>query len=308
VEHGVYLCSWSASSAEFVLWVKSRPTIRGSGTTYPEAEERLINAILSAGGALHAVLEFDPPLPKSTLEAKYTNPQIYLICGDDRFETEAMYWRWPETATVDDRLNGIDDFFQSPLCRKCKYASSARSDKPLSVTHAPSRYDGAFGFVGREGGPELQLLSEEFLGLLSPQETQLLELRPVVRKGRARKFYELIGPAGAPFVGVAHMKISGWRCTQCDHREWGYWVKDLSIHSFVAESDLPVSLNGVFTVGLQPNIELAVTAGRWKELVGRKGTRGFTSRLLGVVPDREVIRTPDLQTYEEQLIRRTERP
>jgi hypothetical protein len=308
MEHGVYLCSWSRSPDGFVLYVRSHPTVQASGSTYAEAEERLINAIQDAGGAMQAVLEFDPPLPKSTLEAKYTEPEIFLISGDDRFETDATRGVPFETAAeIDERLKGIDVFFQAPICRKCRCPASSRSAKSLFLTYAPKRYDGAFGSVGNDSGPEIQLVSEEFLSLLSPQESQRLDLRSVNRSGKARKFYELIGPAGPPFVALAGLKISGWRCTQCNHRTWGYWCPELSIHSFIARSDLPSSVNGVFTVGSQPEIHLAVTASRWRELVGRKGTRGFTSQLLGVAPDREVVRIPDLPTCEETLRERMAR-
>jgi hypothetical protein len=295
MEHNVYLCSWSRSTSGYALWVQARPQIHADGATYREAEERLLAAIQDAGGAMQAVLEFDPPLPKSTLETKYTDPEVLLICGDDRFETDAARPQPFETeAERHERLKGIDVFFQAPVCRKCKYASSPRSEKPLSVTCAPSRYDGAFGHVGHEAGTTIQLLSEEFIGLLSPEERRHLEFRPVKRSARARKFHELIGPSGPPFVAVADMKVSGWRCPQCDHRTWGYWSEGLSIDSFVARSDLPRSPQGVFTVGVLPEVQLAATAERWHELVGRKGTRGIVSRLLGVVPDREVVRLPEL--------------
>ncbi len=68
--------------------MKSWPQIRVSAPTYAEAEERLIEAIQDAGGAMQVVMEFDPPLPKSSLEEKYSKPEIYLIGGDDRFETD----------------------------------------------------------------------------------------------------------------------------------------------------------------------------------------------------------------------------
>jgi len=302
MEHAVYLCAWSRSGDGYSLWVVSRPKLRANGRTYPEAEERLIRAIQDAGGAMHAVLEFDPPLPKSTLEAKYAKPEIYLIGGDDRFETDAAKGRpFESAAEVDERLRGVDVFFQSPVCRKYKYASSPRSDKPLSLNYAPGRYDGAFGHVGHFGTTTLQLFSEEFVGLLTPEERQHLELRPVIRKGRARRFYELLGPAGPPLVAVAGMKISGWRCSQCGHRAWGYFVKDLSIRTFVAASDLPSLLRGVFTVGIPPEIHLAVTRERWRGLVGQKGTRGLVSQQLGVVPEHDVVRIPELQTYDERL-------
>lgn len=296
MEHAVYICSWSRSRDAFALWVKSRPHIRASAPTYAEAEERLIEAIQDAGGAMQAVMEFDPPLPKSTLEEKYSSPEIYLIGGDDRFETDAPRWRWSESAQeVDDRLCWLDAFYDKPVCRKCKYTSGRRNDKPVTLTYAPSKYDGAFGSFGTDGGPNHQLVSEEFLALLTPDEKRSLEFQSTIRK-LGRKFFELVGPEGPPHVAVAGIKISGWRCTQCDHRTWGYWVEGMAINSFVARSDLSALSRGVFTVGTAPEIQLAVTAPRWKELRGKKGARGFASRQVGVVPDHEVVRHPELPT------------
>ena len=300
MEHGVYTCSWTRSSDGFTLWVKSRPHVRASAPTYAEAEERMIEAIQNAGGAMQAVMEFDPPLPKSTLEEKYSSPEIYLIGGDDRFETDAPRWKYSESAgEVDERLRWLDAFYDQPVCRKCKYTSGRRNDKPVTLTYAPSKYDGAFGAFGTDGGPNHQIVSEEFLALLRPGEKRSLEFQPTTRK-RGRRFFELIGPEGPPHVAVVGVKINGWRCTQCDHRTWGYWVEGMAISSFVARSELPTPLPGLFTVGAFPEIELAVTASRWKELPSQKGTRGFASRQIGVVPEHEVVRRPELATYEER--------
>ena len=71
--------------------------------------------------------------------------------------------------------------------------------------------------------------------------------------------------------------------------------------SFIARSDLPAPLPGVFTVGNLPEGQLAVTESRLKELIGRKGTRGFVSSPLGIVAKHEVVRQPELPTLEERL-------
>jgi hypothetical protein len=165
----------------------------------------------------------------------------------------------------------------------------------MTLTYA-SQYDGAFGSLGSDGGPNHQIVSEEFLKLLTADEKRGLELQATVRKGR-KKFYELVGPEGAAHVAVAGLNRKGWCCTECDHRTWGYWLEGMGIHSFLALSDLSITPTGVFTVGKFPEIELAVTASRWKELLGRRGTRGFVSRLLGIVSDDELVRRPDLPPY-----------
>jgi hypothetical protein len=304
-EHGVYVCSWSRSSKGYTLWVKSRPRVRASGVTYAEAEQRLIEAIHDVGGALQAVMEFDPPLPKSTLEERYGTPEIYLIGGDDRFETDAPRWKWSETAQQrEERCRWLDAFYDRPVCRKCKFTSGRRNGKAVTLTYAPSKYDGAFGSLGTDGGPRHELVSEEFLTVLTAKERRRLKLQPTVRK-RGRTFFELVGPEGPPYIAPVGVPIKGWRCTQCNHRTWGSWVPGMSINSFVAGSDLSARASGVFTVGTFPEIQLAVTGSRSRELLGQRGTRGFASRQLGVVSDSEVVRDPELPTYEERLAERS---
>ena len=301
MEHDVYLCTWTRSSEAYTLWLKSRPTIRGVGSTYAQAEEILIEAIQDSGGAAHAVLEYDPPLPNSDLETKYANPELFLIGGDDRFEID-LPKRTPFSTTDEKeaRLKLVDEFFESPVCRKCFSSSSPRSGKPLPLRYALRKFDGGFGNVGNEGTNMLHIYSQEFLDLLHPVEKRQLEFRPVAGKGRGR-FYELTGPCGLSRVAVAGIKVNGWRCVECDRRTFGCWIEGMSIHSFIAKTDLPESPSNIFTVGDPPDLQIAVTARRWKELVGRKGTRGFTSRLLGVVPNHELARHPGLPTYEERL-------
>jgi hypothetical protein len=307
MEHGVYICSWSRSAVGYTVWLKSRPNVRVSASTFAEAEELLIEAIHDDGGAMQAVMEFDPPLPKSALEEKYCGLGFHLIGGDDRFEAEVPRPNWPErTQVIEERLRWLDTFYEKPVCRRCKYTSGRRNGKLVTLTYAPRKYDGAFGSFGTDGGPNHQIVSEAFLALLTTEEKCHLEFQPTIGNGD-RKFFELVGPEGPPHVAVAGMKISGWRCTQCDHRTWGYWIDGMAIGTFVARQDLPAQECGVFTVGLFPEIELAVTALRWKELVGKKGARGFTSRQLGVVPDHEVVRHPKLPTHEERLAENRQR-
>lgn len=296
MEHSVYVCSWSRSVRGYSLWLKLRPQVRVTAPTYAEAEEQFIEAIIASGGAMQPVMEFVPPLPVSVRDEKYSDPELYLVCGDERFETDAP--RRPSNESADEReerCRWLDSFYTTPVCRTCKYTTGRRNKKQALLTHA-GRYDGAFGGFGRDGGPRHQIFSERFLELLAPAERDRLSFQPTVRK-RGRKFFELVGPEGPQYVGVASLEVSGWRCAACDYRVWGYWIEGMSINSFVARSDLSLPADGgVFTIGPYPGIKLAVTASRWSALVGRAGTRGIVSSLLGVVPDREVVRRPELPT------------
>jgi hypothetical protein len=272
MEDAVYICGWSRSDAGYSVWVKSRPAIRAEGTTQDEAARRLVDAIQDAGGAMLAVLEFDSPLPKSAGAEKYSTQAIVQIGGDEHCRV----------------LEPRNYLYQAPICRRCLNATSPRNEKPLTLVESPGSYDGASC-----GQIDSEIVSENFLALLTPAELKQLQLREVIRKGR-KKFYEIIGPDGPPLVAVAGFAANGWRCGTCDYAAWGHNAMHADYHAFVARSDLPSPLPGIFTIGVAPDIHLAATAARWQELVGRKGTKGFISLSIGVVPDDEVVRRPEL--------------
>jgi hypothetical protein len=297
VEEAVYVCGWREGQDGLSAWVKSHPEVRGHGSDRTSAFMALSEAIRDAGGALHAALEFDPPLPKSAIELKYADPELYLIVGNERFVPASP--PRPHFATAEELAHHrawADIFFQSPLCQSCGSASGPRSDQPLDLRYVPFRYDGGFGSLG---GKRLEVVSRDFLDLLTAEERDRLAFRAVTCRNNGREFYELAGPAGPSFVAVQGLPTGGWRCETCGHGEWSYWFDDRAIHSFIARSDLPNPLPGLFTVGAPPSIHLCATAQRWKEIVGRKGATGFVSEALGVVPDSEVIREPNLPSREE---------
>jgi hypothetical protein len=299
MEHNVYVCGWSESDDGFELWVSTHPRVRGYGRTCAEAEQSLLDAILDGGGAIQAVLEFQPPLPQSEFERKYSVPKLYTVCGDERFETDEPK-RIP-FETDDERLireSWYDEFFTSPCCRECRVPQGPRNDRQLNLTYIRSNYDG--GFV-TFSGTSMYIFSEQFLKLLSKDEKQRMEFRPVGRTTKARRqYFELVGPSGPRMVAVAGLKMSGWVCDACGFQRFGYRAEGVGIHAFIAESDLPTPVTEVFTVGTEPNVSLCVTAERWATMVGSAGTRGFTSQLLGVVSNREVRRDPELETLQKQ--------
>lgn len=300
MEQNVYICTWKKSNGVFALSVTSRPHICASAPTFSEAEDRLVDAIQRSGGALHAVLEFAPRRPASDFDARFLDPEILLICGDDRFETDAPR-RTPfeDPRQLEERLKRLDAFYEAPVCRHCSHTVARRTDKRIKLTYAPVKFDGAFGTLGYDGGPNHQLVSEQFLSILTPEEKGRLEFRPAERK-RGRNFFELVGPAGPRFVAVAGMIAHGWSCPTCGHCKWGHSHEAGSIDCFIARADLQPQLAGLFTVGGFPEIELCVTASRWDELVGKAGTRGFVSRPLGVVPEDAVEHRPQLRRLDSR--------
>lgn len=282
----------------YELWVKSRPEIRGEGSSYEQAEERLLDAILDAGGAMHAALEFDPQLPKTLEDAKYSTPKLHYIGGDYMFETES-----PERASFESanerevRFQWTDSCFESPVCTSCRHSNGRRTGQPLRLTCAPRRFDGAFGHIG-ESLNLLYIFSERFLDLLTNDERQRLHFQPVENVRGRRRFFELVGPQGPPYVAVSGLNPTGWRCQKCGFSHWSYFVDGMYIRNFIAQTDLPGSLPGIFTIGTLPDIRLVVSKERWSELSAGNGTRGILSHPLGVVKEHQLIRVPDLRSRQ----------
>src|SRR4029079_12849096 len=220
MEHNVYLCGWSNSEKGFEFWLNDKPFVRASGPSYDEAMESFLSAIVKHGGAYHAVTEFVPPLPYDGLDKRYASPEILALCGDDRFETNEPRGTWFEPE--EDRKTRelwYDDFFMQPCCSSCRSPLAARSSRPLTLTYVRGSFDGGFVSLSRAS---LYIFSENFLALLSPEELQRLEFRPVIRSKKARKqFFELIGPSGPPEIAVKGLEFAGWLCEVCGTRRFG---------------------------------------------------------------------------------------
>lgn len=300
MEDDVYVCSWSRSREAYELWLKSNPKIRGCGATYGEAERALIDAIQDSGGAMRAVLEFDPPLPPADNVRDFLTTSIVTIWGDERFEQGGPP-RNGVCANAEERdayLLWDDQHYEGGWCRACRAPRGPRTDRPLELSYIRSGYGG--GFVSIAGGTSY-VFSEKFLDLLTKRERASLELRQVIRPRRSRvACYELIGPPGPPLVGLKDvLPHSGWECDECGYRRFGYSRTGFDLHSFLAKEDLPNPMPGIFTVGLKPDVQLAATSQRWAELVGQKGTRGMLAEPLGVVPPERVDREPPLRKLSE---------
>jgi hypothetical protein len=299
MEHGVYVCGWLQNNDGFTLWVKSRPWIRAQGATYPEAEERFLEAILDAGGAIQAIPEYDPPIPLADAEAKYGTPELFLICGDNRFDYTRYGWAaYGLPFHSETKMQFIDLYYEVPLCRHCGGTPGPRSAIPLSIdAMTDPGFDGGFASIGPM---MIRIFSEDFLALLSPAERNHLELRPInYHKKTKKKYWELLGPAGPPFVAVAGLRPDGCQCAICGFRSLGYVTENRRIHDYVARTSLPKPLPEVFTVGGQPDdVQLCIRGERWRKLIGKKGTRGVVSHPLGVVDDGEVMPEPELRCLQ----------
>lgn len=291
MEDDVYICLWKKTEAGFRLWVKGMPQlyVEGDGNVV-ELSGLLSQQIVESGGAQHAVLQFDKPLPKSTFDARYSTPDIYSICGDERFEVDCP--------NQNDRA-WFDSFFTRPHCRDCGAQSAPRNERSFTLSHVRPDFDG--GFVSC-CNCSLLVFSDEFLQQhMTLEERDNLHLVPVhVARPCKKQYYELIGPSGPSWTAVSTLEIRGWRCDTCGYQTFGYWDSRSDIHQLLARENLPNPLPEILTVGTAPDVELCMTADRWSQIVGKPGARGLIASQIGTAPAADVIATPELLTQREQ--------
>ena len=75
---------------------------------------------------------------------KSSDPELYLIGGDDRFETEApRAMAFASEQEREARLRWLDGFYRAAVCRVCRFTIGRRSDKRLRFIGIPTEHDGA---------------------------------------------------------------------------------------------------------------------------------------------------------------------
>lgn len=299
MEDGVFVCAWSALAEGYSGWVKNRPALRVTAPSLETLAEVLRRAIFDRAHCMHPVLEFDPPLPVTGAFQQFGVDDIVEISGgNDGFSVlefppgiherpfkSKIYW---------------DTYFTARSCHSCHTPTGIRNELPLHVKGFSGDSDG--GFCGMGSGFRY-VYSEAFLGLFQPHELVNLEFRPIVRDARARKkYFELIGPSGPPFVAVKQIAASTSQCCECGRKKVSYFENDdQPFPDFTQRSNHPNPIATIFTIGKLPYVKLCMRRDRWQSIVGKKNARGITSRRTGIVEDAFVDPDPKCEHFIPQV-------
>lgn len=275
------VCKWKKTEGGWKLWRKGRPSVCGEGGTYEEAREALIGAIQHSGVSVlqEGPLEFDPPLPPAAEAERFMKPELYLLGGGEGFGGE-----------VDPQA----EYFEGGFCPTCGCGVGARTGRPIILSRV-SKADGAYTTI--HGYQSRTLFSEDFLSLLTPEERERFDFRPVAYHERCNKrkcdYYELSADSPVPFVGIQGYEADGISCRTCGHREINYYKDKAPLSRFLCLSDLPDPPPSCFPVGSHQRPHLCMTRQRWDEIRGHKFTKGIVSQAVGVVPEALCERNPD---------------
>jgi hypothetical protein len=279
MEGNVYLCRWKKIKNGFSAWLNSDPSVSVTGAEFEQVAEDLSDAICGKTGDGEAIIEFTPPVPSGGHFARWMQPLILSLGFNQRVETNI-------------RQPGM---YTGGVCSRCGTARGTRTKVPIRIF---TKISGNIA-ASINSAPAIRLISEEFLGLLRPEESALLEFRSTDNAtGQDRQFYELAGRSIAPWVsfhGARLHPITSWRCPDCNHQRLWPSHPEVAVYGFLCRSDLPTPAPSCFVAGTElDRLDLCMTQTRWKEIAGKKATTGFATSPIGLVDSKEVIRTPDL--------------
>lgn len=284
MEGRVYVCSWKRVGKRYRVWVKSRPRLAAEGDTFTEADEALWSLLITATGDGENSREYEPRAPVHAELEKFLTPALVVVIGDCIVRVQA------------------GGEYDGPRCETCGYIGGRRTDRALIATDLESGFDA--GFVAIRQPPfavaNRYIFSGEFLELLRPEERKQFTWREVVRPRRAKRaFHELLEAdvTVEPIAITGFPKIGGWRCESCGFRRLPQYVGyDWPSH-WVDGSKLP--RQSCFAIGAGHDLELCMTAERWRELVGKRGTRGVLSYEVGIAPPDRQDKAPELRSIAD---------
>lgn len=291
-EGRVYACSWEKVGKRYRLWVTRKPTLVAEGRSFTDAREALWSAVCTALGDGEAIFEFDPPEPMTEVVRQLRDPAIVTVVGNTRSEV----------------VGELDLLFKNGVCPLCRRPRGPRTEIPLTVDSIESGYEGGF-----TSGLHFRFFSEEFLALLTRQERDRFEWRPIVRAQRAKKkFYELVLEPGVPLVGMRGLQYRPlWECDDCGQRASPMYfpghgqdqaLRDAGIAAFVSRAALPDPLPVWLFIGGPIVYDLGVRQERWQELMRKRGARGLVSTPIGVLKPAQVAR--DLTFVKRSVVDR----
>jgi hypothetical protein len=272
MEGQVYVCSWRRKGGRIEAWLEDRPELRGEGATFRQASASLHEQIAKAFDDGEALLEFQPPAPDEPGARRFLHPPLVWVVGN----TRAL-------------LTNADELFTEGLCPRCRQPRGNRTAADTAVDYIEPGYDGGFTHPARR-----MFFSEAFLSLLTREERERFQWRPVRRPGRTRKAYlEMIAAPDVPLVAVRGLDFPApTPCRTCGQppvpRHFG---RDLTLHEFVCRADLPQPLPTCLTMGIRHDCSLFFPRERWQQMVGRPGARGLVTNDVGVADPAECLRT-----------------
>jgi len=276
-EGNVYLCDKKKIRGKYVLELMKNKKIRVEGSDLEGCEIELYDQILQIYGDGEAILEYLPPKSKKMPTGVY----LYSAVG------------YNDSVTI----KNADEIFEGEVCDKCnQYIHCKRTEVPMSISIKRKPGKAVLGTYGLRNSCEVY--SEFFINLLSDEEKQTFETRPVLYKGEATGYIEIFPKKIISRVGHKGAKEHfGWKCSKCGNRRFSVIHPELyhNHEIFIAPETIDSKSKLPIFITKGDEATMAFPNERWAELLQHKQeSKGANSHPVVVLESEYIDYSPEL--------------
>lgn len=117
-EEATFRCRWERTPTGYALWIPGYPSARLEVADLTAGAEAMSEVLLKLGVATLASIELSPRPPVAEALRKFTQPELYLIIGDDPCHCG--------TVNSNTLLTGVP-------CTRCHSVSGIRNEEQLAL-------------------------------------------------------------------------------------------------------------------------------------------------------------------------------
>jgi len=288
----VYICEKKIKRGKYSLTLLDNREIESSGENLEQCKIDICSQIILWNGDGEAVLEFPPEKSKKTV----TGIDMYRALGYnervDIFNTQSP--------------------FSGGYCKKCSHELGDRTDELLNLEWKPKNVLFSIGYRTKKDENDsprifkkIRIYHKKFIDLLTEEEQNIFDTKPVLLKGKKSDYVELIpkqiiqscGHKGGEYSKFSHQN---WKCSTCGKMQMSVYVKDLYHSGYIfMDSKTILQNSSVFFLKHSLHTFLVVSNDRWAELFKhKKEIKGIATNPVVVLEDK-YVEYPKLEEPEK---------
>ena len=287
----VYICEKIIKQGKYFLTLLDNREITSSSEDLEECKVDICCQIILWNGDGEAVLEFSPQKSKKTA----TGIDMYRALG------------YNERVDI---LN-INHPFLGGKCEKCSHELGERTDELLNLECKPKNVLATIGQRRREDENDsprifrdIRIYHKKFIDLLTKEEQDLFDTKPVLLNGKKSDYVELIPKQiiqSCGHVGADYYKgiVKSWQCSECRYFEYHLYTDEYRYEDAFLDSKLIEANQTILFLKHSLHISLVIRNDRWAELFKhKKEIKGIVTNPV-VVLEEKYVEYPKLKEPEK---------
>jgi len=287
----VYICEKKIKRGKYYLTLLDNREITSSGEDIEKCKVDICSQIILWNGDGEAVLEFPPEKSKRVA----TGIDMYRAVG------------------YNERVDILNTHspFSGGSCEKCSHELGERTDESLNLAWKPKNVIVGIGKRTKNDENDsprifkkIVIYHKKFIDLLTKEEQDLFDTKPVLLKGKKSDYVELISKQiiqACGHVGANYYKgiAKSWQCSVCKYFEYILYTEEYKYKDIFVDPKTIKANQTIFFLKHSLHISLVVRNDRWAELFKyKKEIKGIVTDPV-VVLEEKYVEYPELEEPEK---------